>query len=96
MNDLYAIIRCPWITEKATLQKEYANQVAFEVDRHANKIEIKRAIEKIFTVRVQAVQTFTVKGKPKKLGRHIGRRKDRKKAIARLYPGEKIEFFEGV
>ena len=84
------------ITEKSTLQKEMHNQLAFEVDRRANKIEIKKAVEKIFKVRVKDVHTMNYQGKQKRLGRTMGRRPHWKKAVVTLQPGEKIEFFEGV
>ena len=96
MEDAYKIIRRPLITEKSTLQKELHNQLAFEVDRRANKIEIKKAVEKIFKVRVRDVRTMNYQGKRKRLGRTEGRRPHWKKAIVTLQPGEKIEFFEGV
>jgi len=92
----YDIIRCPIVTEKTTLQKELHNKVSFEVDRRANRVEIKKAVEKIFDVRVNDVRTLQVKGKVKQRGRIIGKRKDWKKAIVTLMPGERIEFFEGV
>jgi len=92
---LYEIIRRPLITEKTTLQKETANQLTFEVDCRANRVEIRRAIEKIFDVRVAAVRTIQVKGKVKRRGRTLGKRKDWKKAIVTLMPGERIGFFEG-
>ncbi len=90
------IILRPLVTEKTTLQKELYNQVSFEVDRRANRIEIHKAIEKIFNVRVAGVKTMQVKGKVKQRGRIVGKRKDWKKAIVTLMPGERIEFFEGV
>ena len=96
MEDAHKIIRRPLITEKSTLQKEMHNQLAFEVDRRANKIEIKRAVEKVFKVRVKTVRTLNYEGKRKRLGRTVGRRPHWKKAIVTLQPGEKIEFFEGV
>jgi large subunit ribosomal protein L23 len=83
------------ITEKTSIQKEIANQLTFEVDRRANRIEIKRAIETAFKVRVASVQTMQVKGKVKRRGRNIGKRRDWKKAIVTLMPGERIDFFEG-
>jgi large subunit ribosomal protein L23 len=83
------------ITEKTSIQKEIANQLTFEVDRRANRIEIKRAIESAFKVRVATVQTMQVKGKVKRRGRNIGKRRDWKKAIVTLMPGERIDFFEG-
>jgi len=92
----YDIIKRPLITEKTSIQKEAANQVSFEVDRRANRVEIKRAIEKIFNVRVSSVKTMQVKGKIKQRGRVVGKRKDWKKAIVTLLPGQRIDFFEGV
>ncbi|MGD9182417.1 MAG: 50S ribosomal protein L23, partial [Desulfobacterales bacterium] len=74
---------------------EVANQVTFEVDRLANRIEIKRAIETAFQVRVAGVQTMQVKGKTKRRGRFVGKRRNWKKAIVTLMPGERIDFFEG-
>ena len=91
----YEIIRRPLITEKTNIQKEIANQLTFEVDRRANRIEIKRAIETAFKVRVASVQTMQVKGKVKRRGRNLGKRRDWKKAIVTLMPGERIDFFEG-
>jgi large subunit ribosomal protein L23 len=90
------IIKKPLITEKTSIQKEMHNQITFEVDRLANRIEIKRAIESIFNVRVAEVKTMQIKGKTKQRGRIIGKRRDWKKAIVRLMPGERIDFFEGV
>jgi large subunit ribosomal protein L23 len=91
----YEIIRRPLITEKTTTQKEIFNQFTFEVDRRANRVEIKRAVEKIFNVRVEKVRTMQVKGKPARRGRVMGKRRDWKKAIVKLMPGERIDFFEG-
>jgi large subunit ribosomal protein L23 len=92
----YDIIKRPLITEKTSIQKELHNQVSFEVDRRANRIEIKRAIEKIFNVRVAGVKTMQVRGKVKRRGRIEGKRRDWKKAVVRLEPGQRIDFFEGV
>lgn len=91
----YDIIKRPLDTEKTNIQKERSNQLSFEVDRRANRIEIRRAIEKIFNVKVSSVRTMQVKGKTKQKGRIIGKRKDWKKAIVTLMPGERIDFFEG-
>ena len=96
MEDAYKIIKRPLITEKSTIQKEMDNQLAFEVDRRANKIEIKKAVEKIFKVQVENVRTMNYQGKRKRLGRTMGRRPHWKKAVVTLKPGQKIEFFEGV
>jgi large subunit ribosomal protein L23 len=92
----YDIIKRPVMTEKTNIQKETSNQITFEVDRNANRIEIKRAIENIFSVKVAGVQTMQVKGKVKRRGRILGKRRDLKKAIVTLMPGERIDFFEGV
>jgi large subunit ribosomal protein L23 len=92
----YDIIKRPLVTEKTNIQKEEKNQVSFEVDRRANRIEIKRAVEKIFNVRVSEVRTLQIKGKIKRRGLILGKRKDWKKAIVTLRPGERIQFFEGV
>lgn len=91
----YDIIRRPIVTEKTNIQKDAANQITFEVDPRANRIEIQRAVEKIFNVRVSATRTMHVKGKIKRRGRILGKRRDWKKAIVTLMPGERIEFFEG-
>lgn len=91
----FEIIKRPLNTEKTNIQKEIANQVTFEVDRRANRIEIKRAIETTFKVRVAGVQTMQIKGKTKRRGRTVGKRRDWKKAIVTLMPGERIDFFEG-
>ena len=69
---------------------------AFVVAKTANKIEIAKAVETVFNVKVLAVNTLNVMGKTKRMGRHEGKRPDYKKAIVKLAPGERIEFFEGV
>lgn len=91
------IIRRPLITEKSTQLKDERQIVAFEVDSRANKIEIKRAVEAQFSVRVAEVRVASMHGKKRRQGRFVGRQPDWKKAYVRLAPGEKpIEFFEGV
>ncbi len=90
------IILRPLLTEKTNIQKELYNQISFEVDRRANSVQIKRAIENIFNVRVAGVRTMQIKGKVKRRGRILGKRKDWKKAIVKLMPGDRIDFFEGV
>jgi large subunit ribosomal protein L23 len=91
----YEIIKRPLITEKTNIQKEIANQLTFEVDRRANRIEIKQAIESAFKVKVAKIQTMQISGKVKRRGRFVGKRRDWKKAIVTLMPGERIDFFEG-
>lgn len=91
------VIRRPLITEKSTRLKDDKGIVAFEVDRRANKIEIKQAVEAQFKVKVSEVRVATMHGKVRRQGRYAGRRPDWKKAYVRLAAGEKpIEFFEGV
>jgi large subunit ribosomal protein L23 len=92
----FDIIKRPLITEKTNIQKEENNQVTFEVDRRANRIEIQRAVEQIFKVKVAKTRTLRVTGKIKRRGRILGKRKDWKKAVVTLMPGERIDFFEGV
>lgn len=91
------IIRRPLITEKSSVQREELNTLAFEVDSRANKIEIRRAVEAQFKVKVAEVRVAKCHGKVRRQGRFAGRRPDWKKAFVRLAPGEKtIDFFEGV
>ncbi len=89
------IIRRPLITEKTTRQKEEERQYAFEVAKEANKIEIQKAVERLFKVKVLEVRTSNVLGKVKRLGKRFGKRPDWKKAIVTLREGDRIEFFEG-
>jgi large subunit ribosomal protein L23 len=102
------IIKRPLLTEKGSLLKETGGraeageagdlspQILFEVARDANKVEIKRAVEKIWNVDVLKVRTAVVRGKEKRLGRFSGRKPNWKKALVTLAPGQNIEFFEGV
>ena len=91
------IIRRPLVTEKSTILREEGNVIAFEVDPSANKIEVKRAVEELFKVKVDEVRLFNVRGKMKRLGRYVGKRRDWRKAYVRLKAGEKApDFIEGV
>jgi large subunit ribosomal protein L23 len=105
----HQIIRRPLLTEKGTRLKETGGappgtfteetlkpQVLFEVAADANKIEIKHAIEALFSVKVVDVHTQVMRGKEKRIGRFAGMRPNWKKAIVTLAAGNKIEFFEGV
>ncbi|OGP65111.1 MAG: 50S ribosomal protein L23 [Deltaproteobacteria bacterium RBG_13_53_10] len=95
MKETYTIIRRPLVTEKSTQQKETGRQYAFEVEKDANKVEIQRAVERLFKVKVEQVRTCNVLGKMKRLGRKSGKRPDWKKAIVTLKEGDRIDFFEG-
>ena len=90
------VIRRPLITEKTTAARETARTIVFEVASGANKIDIKRAVEKLLGSKVEAVRTGVSHGKFKRQGRFIGQRSDWKKAYVKLREGEKIpEFLEG-
>lgn len=90
----------PLITEKNTANQESLNKYAFEVNRDTNKIEIAKAVEKKFNVRVIGVNTITSKGKKKsqmtRKGRFEGYRADKKKAIVTLHKEDKIDFLGAV
>ncbi|MBN2572997.1 MAG: 50S ribosomal protein L23 [Deltaproteobacteria bacterium] len=110
MRSAEAIIKRPLLTEKGTFLKDTGGraeediddpesvspQLLIEVARDANKIEIKRAVERLWNVSVLKVRTSIVPGKQKRVGRHIGRRSNWKRALVTLAPGQKIDFFEGV
>jgi large subunit ribosomal protein L23 len=104
-----SIIKRPLLTEKSQRLREtggaaerpaegdeYAPQIAFEVVKDANKIEIRNAVQNLFKVGVTAVRTIVVRGKQKRVGRYSGRRPGWKKAIVTLKAGDTISFFEGV
>ena len=93
--DNYDIIRVPRITEKGSRLKEKGNVLTFEVRSDANKVQVRKAIEVIFKVKVLDVTTVNVLGKKKRMGMRLGKRSDWKKAYVTLKPGEKIDIFEG-
>jgi large subunit ribosomal protein L23 len=97
----YGIIMRPLITEKAQILASPHGEgipakYSFEVDKRANKMQIKEAVETAFGVSVREVNTAVMKGKRKRFGRGVAKNPDWKKAIVTLSPGEKIELFEGV
>jgi large subunit ribosomal protein L23 len=94
MNEYDIVVR-PIITEKSSLLKDTGNQYVFEVQRDANKIEIKKAVEKLFKVKVVSVNISNSEGKKKRVGRFAGKKPDWKKAIVKLNPKDKITIFEG-
>jgi large subunit ribosomal protein L23 len=96
MRNSYEVLLGPMLTEKGTLMKETDNKVLFRVARNANKIEIKKAVEEIFKVKVDCVRTINCRGKKKRMGKFEGKRPDWKKAIVALKEGEKLDFVEGV
>ncbi|MEN8263863.1 MAG: 50S ribosomal protein L23 [Nitrospirota bacterium] len=96
MKTVYNVLVGPMLTERGALLKEQENKLLFKVVKEANKMEIKRAVEEIFKVKVENVATMNYKGKMKRMGRHMGKRPDWKKAIVTLKEGEKLDFIEGV
>jgi len=94
MNQYDIVVR-PIVTEKSSLMKDGGNQYVFEVARSANKIEIAKAVEQLFKVKVVSVRVMNMEGKKRRLGKHSGKRPDWRKAIVKLNPKDKIPFFEG-
>ena len=94
--DYHRIIRRPIVTEKTTQMMQDGNQYVFEVAGDANKIEIAKAIEELFSVKVSRVRTFNMVGKERRMGFTKGRRPAWKKAVVTLKEGETIPVIEGV
>jgi len=90
------IIKRPLIlTEKGNTLREEYNQYLFEVDRRANRVQIRNAVETLFSVRVEKVHTMNVRGRMRRMGRKHAKTRNWKKAIVTLKEGETINFFEG-
>jgi len=96
MKSPFDVIRRPIITEKANIDKDRRNSYHFEVPLKVGRQEIREAVEAVFQVKVEAVRTAIVRGKAKRVGKHVGRRPDWKKAIVTLREGDSIDLFEGV
>lgn len=92
--NIYSVIKKPHVTEKTSLGSDSTNTVAVVVDRDANKIEIKQAVETLFKVKVDCVRTVNVAGKSKRFGRNYGKRSNWKKAYVTLAEGQTLDFFE--
>jgi large subunit ribosomal protein L23 len=93
MRAAHAILLRPLLTEKANELKEQQQKVVFEVAPDANKVEIRQAVEKMFSVKVSEVNTSVVRGKWKRQGKFMGRRKDWKRAVVTVSEGS-IDFFQ--
>jgi large subunit ribosomal protein L23 len=89
------IIQAPLISEKGSLLAESTHQVLFKVRPGANKIEVKKAVETLFKVKVVKVRMARYLGKVRRIGRNLGRRPQWKKAYVTLREGDKIDFFGG-
>ena len=92
--EMHEILVRPLLTEKITGLREQTNTVGFVVHPHANRVQIKQAVEALLKVKVQKVNVLTMPGKLKRLGRFSGRRSDWKKAFVTLKKGEKLEMYE--
>ena len=95
-SSVYHVLKRPVVTEKTNSLREEANQYVFEVDPDATKIDVRHAVESIFSVRVTNVRTINVRGKVKRFKRTFGKRPNWKKAIVTLRDGDAIDLFEGV
>jgi large subunit ribosomal protein L23 len=95
MKHYSEVIEAPLITEKGTLVNELGNQVLFRVRPTANKVEIAKAVESFFKVKVVKVHTVRILGKKRRVGRVVGQRPTWKKAYVTLAEGQRIDFFEG-
>ena len=91
---LMQVLLAPIVTEKATFAAEKNNQIAFRVVADATKPEIKAAVELLFKVQVESVQVLNRKGKEKRFGRFVGRRRNERKAYVSLAAGQEIDFAE--
>ncbi len=91
MNNYRDVIKAPIITEKSTGLQQNENTITLSVDVKANKTQIKQAVEKIFNVKVESVNTINVKPKKKRVGRYVGKTNRVKKAIVKLKEGSSIE-----
>ena len=91
MSNYRDVIKAPIITEKSSDLAQNNNTIVFSVDVKANKTQIKQAVEKIFNVKVEKVNTVNVKPKKKRVGRYVGKTNKVKKAIVKLCEGSSIE-----
>lgn len=94
MAQLHDILIRPLVTEKTANLSASRNVYTFEVGLSSNKIEIKRAIQEVFGVRVESVRTLVVRGKARRFGRFSGKRSNWKKAYVRLAAGDSLNFLE--
>lgn len=94
--DPYQVLIRPVITEKSGYQSDKLNRYTFAVDIRANKLQIKEAVEHVFSVEVLSVNVSRILGKGRRWGKVLGRTKEWKKAVVTVRPGQTIQFFEGV
>ena len=91
--NIYEVIRRPVVTEKGVTAKDEHRTLCFEVAPHANKTEVKQAVERMFKVKVAEVRTANLEGKMRRRGRFVGHKPDWKKAYVKLKAGEKVPDF---
>jgi len=91
----YQVVLAPHVSEKSTMIADTSDQIVFKVRGDSSKQEVRAAVEIIFDVKVNSVQILNVRGKQKKHGKTMGRRKNWKKAYVRLAPGQDIDFAGG-
>lgn len=96
MRDPRQVILRPVVTERSTIMADEEDAFTFIVAEDANKIEIRRAVEQLFDVKVRAVNTMRYRGKWRRVGRNLGKRPSFKKAIVKLAEGERIDVYEGI
>jgi len=96
MKDPRDVLQLNLVTEKSLVLKEQDNAYVFRVNRRANKLQIREAVEKAFNVKVEKVRTMLVPGKPKRMGRYAGRTGAWKKAVVTLKEGQQIADFENI
>lgn len=94
--NVHDVIRKPLVTEKSSIGREEENLVTLAVDPRANKHDVKRAVEELFSVDVVRVRTMRMPRKTRRVGRFMGRKPEWKKALVVLAEGQSIEFYEGV
>jgi large subunit ribosomal protein L23 len=93
---LHDVIKRPLITEKGTAKKESERTLCFEVAAEANKVEVRAAVEKLFSIKVEAVRTSNFEGKLRRRGKFFGYRSDWKKAYVKLKEGQKVPEFTDI
>lgn len=96
MKEARDIIIAPIISENTMNQMQEVNTYTFKVAKNANKVEIRNAVEEIFSVSVINVNTMNVRGKKRRLGFHVGKKPDWKKALVKLAEDDEIEIYEGL
>ncbi|HUF67738.1 MAG TPA: 50S ribosomal protein L23 [Longimicrobiales bacterium] len=96
MRDPRSVILRPVVTERSTLLQDEMRTYTFIVAKNANKLEVRNAIQSLFSVRVESVRTANYQGKWRRVGRSVGRKAAYKKAVVRLAEGDSIDVYEGI